>query len=69
MSENAVSENVFIGKFGVGKSVSENLVSKNLLSEKSPRPILQGSIYRVYGGKYRVLITGYMVITEDVLGH
>ena len=30
------SENVVVGIFGVGKNVSENLVSENLLSEKPP---------------------------------
>ena len=29
-------KNVVVGKFGVGKSVSENSVSENLLSKKSP---------------------------------
>ena len=29
---------ICFGKIGVGKSVSENLVLANLLSEKSPRP-------------------------------
>ena len=38
MSENVVSENLLVGKFGVGKIVSENLPSEKLLSEKPPRP-------------------------------
>ena len=29
---------LFVDKFGVGKFASENLVSENLLLEKSPRP-------------------------------
>ena len=35
-----MSINVVVGKFGVGKSVSENSVSENLLSEKSPDTVL-----------------------------
>ena len=41
------------GKFGVGKSVSENSVSENLLSEKPPR-LRSYENSRVIGGVIEV---------------
>ena len=37
---------ICFGKFGVGKSVTENSVFENLLSEKSPRPEAHASLYK-----------------------
>ena len=45
MSENVVSENLFVGKFAVGKIVSGNLPSEKL-SEKPPRPGFQRGFNR-----------------------
>ena len=62
-----VLENLFVDKFGLGKSVSEKPVSENLLSEKSPRPGFHIALKKLMSYSYLKMSPNNKSIIKQIL--